>query len=214
MGVVPASRVRRTGYADRAVRWLLRAAPLLYFGGTFLWGVADFQATDPLATTYQFLTLAYVLTLAAMYVPPGRGAAQMTGMWWERGVALLSANLLIPLSLLPYREVLPYPAIMTLLVVANLLSWWALLTLRTSFSLTPEARRLVTGGPYRVVRHPLYVAGALVGIALLGTAWSVAGVGVFALYLTVTVVRAKAEERVLRAAFPREWSGYARRVRF
>ena len=35
---------------------------------------------------------------------------------------------------------------------------WGLLYLRHSFSIIPEARRLVVGGPYRIVRHPLYFA--------------------------------------------------------
>jgi protein-S-isoprenylcysteine O-methyltransferase Ste14 len=35
---------------------------------------------------------------------------------------------------------------------------YALMHLRSSLSIIPEVRRLVIGGPYRLVRHPLYAA--------------------------------------------------------
>lgn len=35
---------------------------------------------------------------------------------------------------------------------------WAVLTLRSSFSVLPEAHSIVTTGPYRYVRHPIYTA--------------------------------------------------------
>ena len=39
---------------------------------------------------------------------------------------------------------------------AFVLGVYGLLYLRRSLSIIPEARRLVTGGPYRFIRHPLY----------------------------------------------------------
>jgi protein-S-isoprenylcysteine O-methyltransferase Ste14 len=43
-----------------------------------------------------------------------------------------------------------------LIVVGHLLAVYALAWLGRSFSIMAEARRLVTDGPYAVVRHPLY----------------------------------------------------------
>jgi len=55
-------------------------------------------------------------------------------------------------------------------VVAFTLAVYGLLYLSRSLSIIPEVRRLVTGGPYRVVRHPLYAAEILAAdLSALGT---------------------------------------------
>jgi len=59
-----------------------------------------------------------------------------------------------------------------------------LLTLRSAFSLTPEARTLVTSGPYRFIRHPLYAAGLLIGLVLLLDSLSLAAVAIFLAEIT------------------------------
>ena len=197
---------RRVRYAPRFSVLL----PLTYFAALIAWGVWDFVKGDPVSVLYQVLTLAYLAALGAMYLLPGRTTARSQGDVWDRWIALASANLLIPLSLLPQKDLLPYPVVMGALLAANALSWWGLLTLRSSFSLTPEARRLVTSGPYQFVRHPLYLAGLMVGLVLLAGAWSLPALALFTLYAVATLLRARAEERVLRRAFPDDYEQYAR----
>ena len=53
----------------------------------------------------------------------------------------------------------------TISVAAFAMAVYGLLYLRRSLSIIPEVRRLVTGGPYRVVRHPLYAAEILAACA-------------------------------------------------
>jgi protein-S-isoprenylcysteine O-methyltransferase Ste14 len=88
---------------------------------------------------------------------------------------------------------------------------WALLTLRRSFSVFPEARRLVTHGPYGWVRHPLYsvylVSYVLVALPRL----SVAALLVAGFAIAAQVFRSRREEDVLRSVFP-EYNDYAARV--
>ena len=89
---------------------------------------------------------------------------------------------------------------------------WALLSLRRSFAILPQARKLVTRGPYGLGRHPLYL-GEMVGIwsLLLPTlAWP--GVLALAVNVALLVVRIQAEERLLARTFGREHEEYRRRV--
>jgi protein-S-isoprenylcysteine O-methyltransferase Ste14 len=87
----------------------------------------------------------------------------------------------------------------------------AIARLGTSFSLMPEARKLVTTGVYSVVRHPLYLA-EMIGVAGLAIQfqqpWACAlAAGAFGLQYWRTVF----EERVLGEAFP-EYAEYATRT--
>jgi protein-S-isoprenylcysteine O-methyltransferase Ste14 len=76
-----------------------------------------------------------------------------------------------------------------------------------SFGVVPQARDLVRSGPYRFVRHPLYVgefvsfAGAVMAVI---TPFSAL---VFVFFVFVQTYRATQEEKVLRAVFP-EYESY------
>jgi protein-S-isoprenylcysteine O-methyltransferase Ste14 len=88
-------------------------------------------------------------------------------------------------------------------------SVFVLAVLGRSFSITAEARDLVTSGPYSVVRHPLYLTE---GIASLGVAISVfrpAGFLIFFISLVFQFARMRLEEQVLRETFP-AYDAYAR----
>jgi protein-S-isoprenylcysteine O-methyltransferase Ste14 len=86
--------------------------------------------------------------------------------------------------------------------------------LGASFSMMPEARKLVTTGPYAMIRHPLYLA-EMVGILGLvlqfEQPWALfLGVTVFGLQYWRTVF----EERVLTRAYPDYATYRARTWRF
>jgi protein-S-isoprenylcysteine O-methyltransferase Ste14 len=76
-----------------------------------------------------------------------------------------------------------------------------------------EGHRLVTGGPYAVVRHPIYTGmlGMLLATAL-AFAHIIALVPALILYGAGTVVRVRSEEKLLRAAFGPVFDDYTRRV--
>lgn len=83
-----------------------------------------------------------------------------------------------------------------------------------SFSVSAQARQLVTKGIYSKIRNPIYVFGTvlLVGIILViqqPILWVV-----LAALIGVQIIRAHKEARVLEAAFGEEYREYRRKTWF
>jgi protein-S-isoprenylcysteine O-methyltransferase Ste14 len=104
-------------------------------------------------------------------------------------------------------------ASLTMSFAANVMAVLTLSFLGRSFSVMPEARRLVTGGPYELVRHPLYVCEILGLLAILLQYRSLPAIGLFALCIAFQLARARWEETVLARAFP-EFAAYRQRTPF
>jgi protein-S-isoprenylcysteine O-methyltransferase Ste14 len=64
---------------------------------------------------------------------------------------------------IPFAEAFQILGLAFLSIALPTLTWAAYLTGKYVFSKAPEERTLLTSGPYRLVRHPLYVSFALVG---------------------------------------------------
>jgi protein-S-isoprenylcysteine O-methyltransferase Ste14 len=109
----------------------------------------------------------------------------------------------------------PWPPTLFLLSMAIVLGVWTLGVNRWgNFNIRPELRsgaRLVTGGPYRWIRHPMYTS-VLLGIGAVvyvdPRPWRIV---LLAALLVVLMVKAGREEEYLRAAFP-EYTAYASRT--
>lgn len=129
-----------------------------------------------------------------------------------RVTAFLGTFLLGVLALFPQAELQP-PALtvtgLSFVMLGGLLSSYVLLWLGRSFSIMAQARRLVTGGPYAVVRHPLYVAEEIttIGIVILHLSWQ--AVFIAAIHWLIQLRRMHNEESILRATF-QEYDSYAR----
>ena len=102
-----------------------------------------------------------------------------------------------------------------LLGLAVALGLWTLVYNRPgNFNIRPEpkaAGQLVTGGPYRLVRHPMYVAVLLVAAAEVfsyGDTWKALA---WAALLAVLWLKSEVEEAALRGKYP-EYAAYAAKV--
>ena len=76
-----------------------------------------------------------------------------------------------------------------------------------------EGHKLVTEGPYRIVRNPIYAGmfGMLLATGLAISHW-VGLVIAIAVFAVGTLIRVQSEEKLLREAFGAEFAAYERRV--
>ena len=92
----------------------------------------------------------------------------------------------------------------------------AIRTLGTQWSLGArliEGHKLITEGPYRLVRNPIYTGmfGMLLATGLAVSHW-VGLLIAIVVYALGTLFRVRSEEKLLRGAFGAEFDSYARRV--
>jgi len=80
-----------------------------------------------------------------------------------------------------------------------------------SFSILAEARRLVTEGPYRVVRHPLYICEGIATVGVMLQVISPLAVLIIIVFAMIQYRRMINEEKILTSAFP-EYRAYAART--
>ncbi|MBR0869402.1 isoprenylcysteine carboxylmethyltransferase family protein [Bradyrhizobium tropiciagri] len=201
--------------------WAARAALIIIYGGSAALGAAGIPHLLPVDSFHGLLTaaahLANVLFLGLVAVT---AMTRLVPIMKSKGIetrlsALLGTFLSIALAFLPKAELDPVWSILStaLILVATSLCIVVLRWLGKSFSLLAEARRLVTDGPYRIVRHPLYLCEM---VALVGVTLQVLSPLAVLIAITVVAIQCRRmfnEERILRQAFP-EYDAYAARTPF
>jgi len=99
-----------------------------------------------------------------------------------------------------------------LVVLSALLSLMSLLSLGTLFGIRPALRGLMTSGPYRFVRHPMYLSYALGDIGYNLQEWNPATVLMVIVGWTSLLYRIGAEERIMRENA--SWQSYTQVTRY
>ena len=100
---------------------------------------------------------------------------------------------------------------LVLVILAAGLSLVSLLTMGRLFGVRPALRGLVTRGPYRLVRHPIYLSYVIGDIGYNLQEWNLVTVLLVLIGWASLVYRIHAEERVLSQHA--EWPAYAALVR-
>jgi protein-S-isoprenylcysteine O-methyltransferase Ste14 len=221
---ISAKAKKRTGHrlvVDLVIRTLLGLTFALAAGIYFKNALTQLQAMDMshldphvVARGLSILAIGlYTLLIACLYVLRLKPVKTKAGAL-PCAAAILGGFLMSALLLLAPQPDLPLAARVAacLLVVAgNVFAILILLRLGRSFSILPESRKLVTSGPYKIVRHPLYLAEAVATLgALINflSPWALVLVGA---QVALQLVRIHYEEHVLRETFP-EYEDYARRT--
>ena len=196
-----------------------RLVPAIVFGGLdLLVGrvvVNDFQVAvsrslrlhEVVALAGATLYFVFVSLMIMLFLvrPPARGKDARLSSWL---FAMLGTFGLTVAPLLPSGPALFRTGTggalveSVVLVVALTLAVITLRTLGHAFSLTPQARTLVSSGPYRLVRHPLYLCEAMAMVCVTVGSGRSTLVIVAILVLAAQVRRAQLEERLLAQAFP------------
>ena len=97
------------------------------------------------------------------------------------------------------------PIAIALQLLAIALMIWARLAFGgRSFhaSADPTAGGLVTTGPYRYIRHPIYTAACLLGLGGIAAHWSLLSAGLGVLLFLGGLARMLCEERLVKQTYP------------
>ena len=100
---------------------------------------------------------------------------------------------------------------LALTLAGTVLAFWSAWYLGAGFSLLPQARRLVTSGPYLFVRHPIYLGGLLMTVGEVWLRFSPLVVALNLMFVAAQVVRLRYEEEILEHTFP-EYRAYRTRT--
>jgi protein-S-isoprenylcysteine O-methyltransferase Ste14 len=158
----------------------------------------------------RLLLLAFVSGVALIYVirkPPALG---------RRGpitfVVSMYASFIL-LAMRPVADLVHAPVVFissptavlisnALLITGFALAAYSLAYLRFNFSILPEARTLVTDGPYRLVRHPIYLGEIIAGLGAVIVLFSWFSAAVVVSFILAQLYRTHLEEEVLAEAIP------------
>ncbi len=168
---------------------------------------AEFFAIFSQFATALFLSM--VIVLLIIRLPPVRKAKgvlpKLAGTF---GFALPILVFALPRASLTHSMTIFSSALVFAGTIGAILSvYW----LGRSFSIFPQARGLVTQGPYRLIRHPLYLAELCV---VLGRVWELNQPWPFIVMITaiaIQISRMHYEEQILSEEFP-SYMEYASRT--
>lgn len=210
----PVAGYPRLGRVAGAVWFLLLAVfygrALIAVLETFPPGRPSFAAWAPVIS--RGCTLAFFVTLAWLMMARPAAQARRSGLA-THAIALGGTYGVWVVAFLPEAPLSPALSIAsaTVTLVGSLLIVFTVVHLGRSFSISPQARELVTRGPYAVVRHPLYAAEelAIIGVAMHVVWW--AAIPFLLAHLALQIKRMDYEEGLLWTVFPR-YQDYARRT--
>ena len=153
-------------------------------------------------------TIGFLLLLSAAVIVRARPMGKARGLE-PRISAFIGTFLIYTIPLFPRRELSETVEMVStvLILVGSLAAVVALFRLGRSFSMMAEARRLVTSGPYRYVRHPLYLAEEVAIFGIFIQFFSIWTIIIFALQIVFQLRRMRNEEAVLTEILP-EYASY------
>jgi protein-S-isoprenylcysteine O-methyltransferase Ste14 len=154
-----------------------------------------------------FLALATFLVVRRG--PQIRGISRFSGVLVALGGTLIPSLLIYDSGAESRASIAPLAVV--LLLLGMLWAIWSLAVLGRCFSTIPEVRGLVTRGPYRWVRHPIYLGEIVATLGVLLPVLSIFHLAIFVVFCGLQFWRTQYEEGGLSATFP-EYGDYQQRT--
>jgi protein-S-isoprenylcysteine O-methyltransferase Ste14 len=187
--------------------------------GARIWGLVHTsrdQALDGQVRLLQeVVTIVFLALVVVLFAIRRRGIRGQRATLAQGAVALVGTFLLNVVAYLPIEDSTSTSSLFAssvVVLVGTVVTIWGLAVLGRCFGLFPEVRGLVLRGPYRLVRHPVYVGEIVAGLGLLLAKPHPLVVALVAVFVGLQYWRTVYEERALVAAYPIEYPAYARRV--
>ena len=191
-------------FSPHALHLMIRAGIMIVLLVFLIHRIVTYQRYwfKPLWAAETLIFLVFLVSYAVRSEPRSR----------SRGVR----EIMIPLlgGVLPFALLLapPHPAaissvtylygIFIWMTAAACLTVWGLWTLRRSFSITVEVRELVTAGPYRFIRHPVYLGEMLSALGVAVLRFSPLNTTLLLLFVAIQLCRSRMEENKLASVYP------------
>jgi protein-S-isoprenylcysteine O-methyltransferase Ste14 len=106
---------------------------------------------------------------------------------------------------------------LSLCLMGYSLMGWALVAMRGHFQVLGKSPRpsdrLLSSGPYRLIRHPMYSSVLCLSLGLAVLTRSLAVFAIFGVYVALILRLVPFEEEGLRRAYGEQFAGYQRRVK-
>ena len=153
--------------------------------------------------------IAFILLASAAALLRTRPSRKASGLE-PRISALAGSFMMYGMVLFPRHDLVLSGEIVStfLTMVGSIGAVVALSQLGRSFSIMAESRELVTTGPYRFVRHPLYAAEQIATVGVFMQFASIYSVLLLAVHIAFQLRRMRNEELVLTTRFP-EYVAYS-----
>jgi protein-S-isoprenylcysteine O-methyltransferase Ste14 len=203
-----------TAIASRALQTVgRRFADLLLFSVTSVEAVLLFLMTPTFTVADWIYVLQHLIVLAVALTRPKPKI---------RSYSILSSTAVAVAYLYPYAQVIylrwspgeaaSQSAGLILVTLAAVLSLVSLVTIGRRFGVRPALRDLVTSGPYRLVRHPMYLSYIVADIGYNLEEWNLVTLLLVLVGWISLICRIRIEEKIL--SHHARWSTYTSFVRY
>ena len=130
-----------------------------------------------------------------------------------KSIVLVSMQFLLLGAMVWYCGFIGNIANIILISSSGLLAIWAILTMKLRVNVFPtllKDHKLYTGGPYRIIRHPMYSSLLILGAGLLINRLDWISASMWILLLIDLMVKLSFEESILKKHFP-EYERYMKK---